>query len=208
HTAAVNSVAFSPEGSRLASGSGDHTVKVWDAQTGQELFTIKGQGGSVYGVAFSPDGQRLASSVDGTVKLWDAQNGQEAIALRGHKRGIRSVAFSPDGQRLASGALDSTAKVWNAQTGQALYSLEGFCFVNSVAFSPDGRRLACARGFYPFPKKQLFDDGVKIWDAQTGQELLTWNGPVPSAPFGLATVSVAFSPDGKRLASVCSSGRV
>ncbi len=85
HTGAVCSVAFSPDGKRLASASRDETVKVWDAATGQEILTLKGHTGDVSSVAFSPDGQRLASaSCDKTVKVWDAGTGQETLTLKGH----------------------------------------------------------------------------------------------------------------------------
>ena len=80
-------------------------MKVWDAQTGQELLTLKGHTGMAPSVAFSPDGKRLASSLAGghrRVKVWDAQTGQELLTLKGHTGRVRSVAFSPDGKRLAS----------------------------------------------------------------------------------------------------------
>ena len=103
HAGPVRSVAFSPDGQRLASGSDDQTVKIWDTATGKELFALKGHAGAVNSVAFSPDGQRLASgSSDKTVKIWDSATGKELFALKGHAGGVPSVAFSPDGQRLAS----------------------------------------------------------------------------------------------------------
>jgi serine/threonine protein kinase len=205
HTGMLHSVAFSLDGKRLASaggafvvpGKGSPLVKVWDAQTGQELLSLKGQTGQVMSVAFSPDGKRLASaSFDKTVKVWDAQTGQELLAFKGHSDGVRSLAYSPDGKRLASasGTWDDTkstyvageVKLWDAQTGQELLSLKHMSGVLSVAFSSDGKRLASSS----------FDKTVKVWDAQTGQELLTFNGGS----------SVAFSPDGKRLATA--SGKV
>ena len=187
HADAITSVAFSPDGQRLSSGSYDKTVKIWDSATGKELLTLKGHAGSVTSVAFSPDGQRLASaSVDRTVKIWDSATGKELLTLRGHARSLTKVAFSPDGQRLASGSIDQTVKIWDSVTGKELFALKGHAdTVSSVAFSPDGRRLASAS----------MDQTVKIWDSATGKELLALTGHA-----GWVT-SVAFSPDGQRVAS-------
>ena len=158
HTGEVGSVAFSPDGKRLATASGDGTVKVWDAATGQETLTLKGHTSVSTSVAFSPDGKRLASaSRDETVKVWDAATGQETLTLKGHTSDVRSVAFSPDGKRLASASDDRTVKVWDAATGQETLTLKGHNgHVTSVAFSPDGKRLASAS----------VDRTVKVWDAE------------------------------------------
>jgi hypothetical protein len=157
-TGAVHSVAFSPDGTRLASGCNDRTVKLWHAASGQELRTLTGHAGEVLSVAFSPDGTRLASAdSDGTVKVWDPASGRHVSTLKGHTLAVWSVAFSPDERRLASASRDGTVKLWDVASGQELRTLKGHTGrVLSVAFSPDGTRLASAGE----------DRMVKIWDAR------------------------------------------
>ena len=161
----VYSVAFSPDGQTLASGSGgsgDNTVKLWDVASGTLKDTLEGHTLWINSVAFSPDGQTLASgSGDNTVKLWDVASGTLKDTLEGHTGSVRSVAFSPDGTLLASGSSDETIKLWDVATGtlkdtlrpDRIY-LESRSYVRSlrssnidvlsVAFSPDGTTLACA----------------------------------------------------------------
>jgi WD40 repeat protein/serine/threonine protein kinase len=194
HTYPVTSVAFSPDGKRLASASRDETVKVWDAQTGQLIRSLQAHAGEVWSVAFSPDGKHLLSgSEDGTVRVWDALTGRETLSLQGHTGRVLSVAFSPDGKRLLSGSRDrdrpgnrGEIKVWDARTGHETLSLVAHTGgVHSVAFSPDGKHLASAGN----------DKTLKVWDAQATQENLTLKAHTGGVH------SVAFSPDGKRLLS-------
>jgi WD40 repeat protein len=191
HTQTVESVAFSPDGKTLASGSGDRTIKLWDAQTGALKQTLTEESaGKVYSIVFSPDGMTLASGgSDKTLKLWDTQTGSLQHIWTGHVESILSVAFSPTGKTVASGSFDKTIKIWDVQTGALLQTLtsnhpDG---VRAVALSSDGR-LASGD----------FDDTIKLWDPSAGSfrpEARTLPG------HNNLVTSVAFSPDGKILAS-------
>jgi WD40 repeat protein len=187
HGDSVMSVVFSVDGQRLASGSHDWTVKIWDAATGACVRTLKGHGYWVASVVFSADGQRLASgSSDRTVKIWDAATGAEERTLKDHDDWVTSVVFSADSQRLASGSHDETVKIWDAATGACMRTLKGHGgSVASVVFSADGQRLASGSS----------DETVKIWDAATGAGVRTLKD------HDAWVTSVVFSADGQRLAS-------
>ena len=184
HSSNVCSVAFSPDGPRIVTGSLDGTAKVWEAASGKELLTLNGHTPHVHSVAFSPDGQRIVTGgLDGMAKVWDAATGKPLFTLRGHP--IASVAFSPDGQRIAA-AGGRTAKVWDAASGKLLLTLKGQTNnVPSVAFSPDGQRIVTGS----------CDPTAKVWDAASGKELLILKGEGA----GNYVLSVAFSPDGQRI---------
>jgi WD40 repeat protein len=151
HTDRVFGLAFSPDSTLLASGSGmgpsdvsDFTVKVWDLESGRELRVLPGHRGDVHAVAFSPDGGLLASaSTDYTVKLWDVRSGELVHNLR-HRDGLWDVTFSPDGSLLASGGVGRQVRLWDVASGQELRSLRHQDEVMAVAFSPDGSLLAAA----------------------------------------------------------------
>ncbi|WP_026794402.1 serine/threonine-protein kinase [Planktothrix mougeotii] len=187
HSTDVKSVAFSPDGRMLASGSWDKMIKLWDVQSQREIATLTGHSTDVISVAFSPDGWTLASGgSDTTIKLWDVHSQREIATLTGHLGVVWSVAFSPDGRTLASGSYDTTIKLWDVQSQREIATLTGHSnWVMSVAFSPDGRTLASGSD----------DNTIKLWDVQSQREIATLTG------HSNWVKSVAFSPDGRTLAS-------
>ena len=138
HTHWVTSVAFSTDGSLLASGSVDNTVRLWDAHTGTELHTMQRHVHSILTVAFSPDSSLLASAgADGTIQLWDVETGTHLRTLIGHLRFVYCVAFSPDDKILASGGEDRIIQFWDVETGESIRVLAAHKGgVRSIAFSP------------------------------------------------------------------------
>jgi WD40 repeat protein len=162
----VTGVAFSPDGTRLATASSDQTARIWGGANRRiRVFrkpqvTMTGHAGPVNGMAFSPDGARLATaSSDQTARIWDTATGHHRTTMTGHTGRVSGVAFSPDGTRLATASGDSTARIWDTATGQPRTTMTGHTgLVNGVAFSPDGTRLATASS----------DRTTRIWDTATG----------------------------------------
>ena len=162
HNGTVLSVAFSPDGTRIASGSGDSTVRIWDSESAKLVAgPFEGHSDWVRSVAFSPDGSRIASgSVDSTVMIWASVSGKlVAGPFEGHSSSVYSVAFSPDGSRIASGSGDETVRIWDSESGKRVAGpFQGHSdWVCSISFSPDGTRIASGSG----------DETVRIWDVHS-----------------------------------------
>ena len=187
HSSYVNTLAISPDGQTLVSGSADKTIKIWNLSTGQEIRSLKGHSHPINYIAISPDGQTLVSgSADKTIKIWNLSTGQEIRTLKGHSNPVNSIAISSDWQTLVSGSADKTIKIWNLSTGQEIRTLKGdFSYVNTITISPDGQTLASGSA----------DKIIKIWNLSMGQEIRTLRG------HSSYVNTIAISPDGQTLVS-------
>ncbi|CAE6436465.1 unnamed protein product [Rhizoctonia solani] len=187
----VWSLALSPDGHVIASGSYDRSIHLRDASDGQLLLDpLKGHSGYVISIQFSPDGTRIVSgSTDMTLCIWSTQNGRMLLGpLKGHTHLVSSVEFSPDGNHIVSGSSDGKVIAWSSHNGQMILGplLGHTGKVNSVKFSPDGTRIASGSD----------DRTICVWDTQTGQLVY---GPIEGHTASVR--SVAFSYDGALIAS-------
>lgn len=187
HTGQVKSVAFSPDGKLVASGSVDNTMRLWEVSDGELLRTMQGHPFPVLAITFSPNGTTLATgSSDSVVRIWRVTDGQLVTALSGHAGKITSVDYSPDGRFLASASEDYTVRLWRLLDNRPIDVIdEGMSQPNRVVFSPDGKMLAWGEQ----------NGKIRIWrisDRAWMQVLSDDNA---------AVTSLAYSPDGSLLAA-------
>ena len=191
HSRGVTSIAFSPDGRTLASGSYDDTIRLWNAVTGENKKTLKHPGQGHLGVVFSPDGKTLAGRIGQEVRLWDANTYRHKATLTAHNMNIWSIAFSPDSRTLAGGTF--FVHLWNASTGEQRATLTNGDpgVVDHIVFSPDGSILASGSM-----------GSVDLWNVVTGVHLqtLTENMRIIN--------SLLFGPDGQTLASGSNDGTI
>ncbi|KAF7975275.1 hypothetical protein HWV62_10164 [Athelia sp. TMB] len=199
HFKKITSIAYSADGSQIISGSWDRYVRIWNAQSGQNLRRLGEPGSgprSIWSVAYSPDGRHVVSGCDERkLSVWNTETSVPPSALYGHKGTVLCIAYSPDGTRIVSGSSDNTLRLWDAEREDAIgMPLIGHHEnVECVAFSPDGRRIVSGSG----------DQTMRIWDAKT-YELVG----VPIQVHSGFVNSVTYSPDGTRIASASSDNTI
>ncbi|MEH2567739.1 putative caspase-like protein [Bradyrhizobium sp. AZCC 2289] len=194
----VRSVAFSPDGRSVLTGSFDKTARLWEMDTGRELQQFVGHTNRLASVAFSPNGRTvLTGGQDGSARLWEVATGRELRQFLGHSVGtsvydvlgrfalVSSVAFSPDGQTIATGGNDTTARLWEVATGRELRRFTGHSdWIQSVAFSPDGRTVLTGS----------MDHTSRLWEVATGNQ-------IRQIMHAAWVESAVFSPDGQTVLS-------
>ena len=183
----VHSVSFSSDGQFVVSGSGDNSVRIWNAATGEQVQLCSGHTQPVFSVSFSSDGQFVASgSEDDSVRIWNATTGEQVQLCSGHTDWVLSVSFSSDGQFVASGSFDNNVRIWNAATGEQVQLCSGHTApVLSVSFSSDGQFVASGSA----------DNSVRICNATTGEQVQICSGHPSTVD------SVSFSSDSQFVAS-------
>jgi WD40 repeat protein len=190
HEDAVNSVAFSPHGKLLLTGSDDNMARLWNAATGKAIRTLRGHTKFVSNAAFSPDGKLIATaSWDKTARIWDTATGHPVgRPLRGHQRAVQWASFSPNGKLIVTGSRDRTVRIWDTATRRSRAVFRGHGdYLNTVEFSPNGRLVVSSAD----------DHTARIWSVATGRQLhlLQHRDQVNGA---------AFSPDGSRVVTASS----
>ncbi|WP_458388465.1 WD40 repeat domain-containing protein [Sphingomonas sp. F9_3S_D5_B_2] len=186
HPGGATAVVFSKGGAALVTAGYDGAIRLWDLGTGRQTGVLAGSGKPIWSLDVSPDGSELASAgEDAIVRIWDLSAPASPHLLRGHERNIWEVRFSPDGARLASGSFDATVRLWDAATGQPVKSITGHTqAVVGLDYGPEGKLLATGSD----------DSTIRFWRGTDGAPLRTISN-------GMHVDKVAFSPDGRWLAS-------
>ncbi|MFM6269383.1 MAG: hypothetical protein ACKPFA_23205, partial [Dolichospermum sp.] len=187
HNEPIETIAITPDGTKIISGSQDKMIKVWDLATGKELISLSGHNGSIKKIAITPDGTKIISgSWDKTIKVWDLSKEYKISPVNGHLDSIETIAITPDGKKIISGSQDKTIKVWDLATAKELISLSGHNgSIETIAITPDGKKIISGSQ----------DKTIKVWDLATGKELLAFSSCYNSVE------KIAVTPDGNQIIS-------
>jgi WD40 repeat protein len=185
HGRYVDSVAFSPDGNYVLTGSDDKTARLWEAASGKQQLVFMGHQKRIRSVAFSPDGSKiLTGSQDNTARLWEATSGKMLVTFEGHTSFVYRAVFSPDGNYILTGSEDKTARLWETYSGKCLVVFAGHTdAIRGVAFSPDGRYVLTGSS----------DGTAHLWNTYSGNSLVAYEG------HSRALRGVTFSPDGRQV---------
>jgi WD40 repeat protein len=193
HDGPVGSASFSPDGTRIVTGSNDGTARVWDAQSGRAVTEPMRHGAPLRSASFSADGTRIVTaSKDGTAQVWDAQSGKPVAEPMRHEGWVVTASFSVDGTRIVTASMDGTARIWDARSGKAITKpMRHEGWVHWASFSADGTRMVTASG----------DGTARVWDAHSGEPL-----GEPMRHEGGPVISARFSPDATRVVTAAGDG--
>lgn len=190
HSGTVNAVAYSPDGTRIASGSNDGTVRIWNATKGHIIYTCDSHSARVNSVTWSPSGNHIAfGSNDQTVQIWNASTAHRTSLFSVHSSPwvwVYAVASSPDGSRIAMGSKDNTVQIWNVSSGSKIFTYSNHSRpVTTVAWSPNNMSIASGSD----------DKTVQVWQVNNGSKITTYTG------HSSTIFAVEWSPTGERIAS-------
>jgi WD40 repeat protein len=233
HTERIVGAALSRDGKRALSGSDDRTIRLWDTTTGKELDKLTGHANCIWSVAFGPEGEAISGCCDGSVHRWDLKRGRNLDVLLAHPGPVRSVAYSARSKLAASACGLQSIHLWDLENGKVIRTITHITNNDvNIVFSPDGKRLVANHGSahivhlldvetgkeikrFAVPSaycmafssdgKRLVTGGyadrtVRVWDVESGKELRKYEG------HAAGVLSVAYFPDGKRIASACGDG--
>lgn len=199
---------FDPSGTRIVTAafedmSNASDARVWDWSNGMALLQLGGHAGSVWSAAFDSDGKRIVTaSSDRTARVWEASTGRELVRLIGHSAIVLSASFSPDGSKIVTSSYDKTARIWDASTGHEIHRLVGHTDgVRFASFSPNGTRIVtgCSDGTF---QTLTSDKAPRVWDVETGRELLQLQGHTNDVTDG------SFSHDSARIVTASADSTV
>ena len=196
HKDAVSDCAFSPDGKRFVSASWDKSLRLWDGENGKELADLHGHKFSIYNCVFSPDGQYIFSGGSGDFKCWDSETGKELEDFDANIAGISALSFSPDGKYAVTKSYKHSLTVWEVESWSEISHFMGHTeSVQDFSFSPDGKKIVSCGGTQDMLKSDIKIGELKLWKAESGEELLSFKGHEAQV------CQCLFSIDGKRIIS-------